>query len=155
MIDLRQFRSLVIAPTLALLELGSPAAEELLLGTALTESGLIWLHQGGGGPALGVYQCEPATHQDILTNFVSLHPALAAKLYPLRMSSLSPDFQLVANLAYATAICRIHYLRVPGPLPAAGDAMAMAFYHKRFYNTAAGATDPTESVVNFQRAIAL
>lgn len=155
MIDPKQFRQLVIVPTLAQLGLGSIAAEELLLGTALTESGLMWLHQGGGGPALGVYQCEPATHDDLFNNFIAFRPDLASRLYPLRMSSLQPAFQLAANLAYATAICRIHYLRAPAPLPAAGDAMAMALYHKRFYNTAQGATDPHESVVNFQRAIAL
>jgi hypothetical protein len=30
----------------------------------------------------------------------------------------------------------------------------MATYHKRYYNTAAGATDPAKSVEDFKRAIA-
>ncbi len=39
------------------------------------------------------------------------------------------------NLAYATAMCRVHYLRVPRPLPDAGAVRAMGEYWKRHYNT--------------------
>jgi hypothetical protein len=43
----------------------------LLLGTALTESGdMHYLHQLGNGPALGVYQMEPTTHEDIYDNYL-------------------------------------------------------------------------------------
>ena len=53
MLDPGQFRRLVVRPALQAIGLCSPAAERLLLGTALTESGLTWLAQKGGGPARG------------------------------------------------------------------------------------------------------
>ena len=65
MLDPRQFAERVIRPALVKLRLQSPAAEALLLGTAVVESGLSALVQAGGGPALGLYQIEPATHADI------------------------------------------------------------------------------------------
>lgn len=154
MIDLKQFRDYVIRPTLALLNLGGAAAEQLLLGTALTESGLIWLHQMGSGPARGVYQIEPATHDDLWRNFLAFRQPMADLVAKLQTREPMLD-QLITNLSYATAICRLLYYRHADPLPVAGDATAMAAYHKKIYNTAGGATDPTESVVNFQRAISV
>lgn len=150
-----QFKARVIRPTLALLGLGDgPAAENLLLGTALTESGLIYLAQLGG-PALGLYQIELATHEDLHRNFLAFRPLLLAKLYPLRTGSLPDEFQLTTNLAYTTAVARLIYYRAKEPLPDAADAAGMAAYHKAHYNTTAGATDPTKSVANFARAIAV
>lgn len=45
----------------------------------------------------------------------------------------------MTNLIYATAMCRVHYRRVPEPLPPAGDLEAQAAYWKAHYNTAAAA----------------
>ncbi|KAF0118141.1 MAG: hypothetical protein FD149_866 [Rhodospirillaceae bacterium] len=79
MCDSAHFVTTVIRPTLLHLGLHSPAAEALLLGTAIQESRLgTYLRQTGGGPALGVYQMEPATHEDIWTNFLAYRPDLAA-----------------------------------------------------------------------------
>lgn len=149
------FKARVIRPTLALLGLGDgPAAENLLLGTALTESALTYLAQLGG-PALGLYQIELPTHYDLFESFLKFRPMLAAKIYPLRMSSLDTPFQLVANLAYATAIARLIYYRARDSLPDAADALGMALYHKAHFNTAAGASDPSRTVAAFARAIAV
>src|SRR6266404_944519 len=140
MLDPTQFKEQVIRPTLMAIGLWSPSAEVLLLGTALTESGLVYLHQLHGGPALGLYQDEPADHNDLWKSFLPAWPHLTEKLQAM-MTPESPLQQLVTNLRYATAICRIHYLRAKPPLPAASDAADLAGYHKRFYNTALGATD--------------
>lgn len=154
MIDPGQFRDYVIRPTLADIDLGGLAAERLLLGTALTESGLIYLHQLGAGPALGLYQCEPATFHDIWANFLAGRTPLEGHVRELSVAPEDP-MQLVTNLSLATAICRVHYFRAPAPLPDQRDAAGMAAYHKKWYNTVGGATDPTVSVANFQRAIAI
>jgi hypothetical protein len=153
MIDLMQFRIRVIRPTLALLELGGPAAENLLLGTALAESRLAYLCQVGGGPALGLYQCEPATHADLWGNYIAHVDGLPAKVRGL-MSDRPPLEQLVTNLAYATAIARLHYRRIREALPAAGDAAALSSYHKRHYNTVLGAADALRNETLFRQAIA-
>lgn len=151
--DPSQFKALVIRPTLAVLGLGGAAAENLLLGTALTESRLIFLRQIPNGPALGYYQDEPGDHDDIWANWIAYQPAAAAAVRSI-MTTRPGLEQLITNLEYATAICRLHYRRAPPALPAANDAAGLAAYHKQHYNTAEGATDPTVSVEHFRVAIA-
>jgi hypothetical protein len=48
------------------------AAAQLLLGTALKESLQLKYRRQIQGPALGYYQMEPATHDDIWNNYGSL-----------------------------------------------------------------------------------
>ncbi len=135
MLDPDQFRSHVIRPTLATIGLQSRAAECLLLGTALVESGLTALVQKGRGPALGVYQVEPGTHTDIWKNYLAFRPALALKVAKLRVLPNPGHGQLVWNLGYATAVARLVYLRWPEPLPAADDLAGLARYWKVYFNT--------------------
>jgi hypothetical protein len=128
-------RTLVVRPTLDALGMGGAAAENLILGTGLVESGFRHLAQMGG-PALGVYQCEPATYDDIL-RYLDRRPDIVARLRPfIAGEGLPAVSQLVWNLKFATAICRIHYWRRPGAIPA--DLAGQAVYWKRHYNTALG-----------------
>src|SRR5262249_9508472 len=140
-LDPGQVKALVVRPTLTLLGLWSQAAENLVLGTGMTESNLVYLKQVGGGPALGLFQCEPATHDDIWKNYLDYNPTLTKRVESLMFKSYhGPKYnQLVPNLAYATSICRVLYLRIPDPLPDANDAHGMAAYWKQYYNTPAGA----------------
>ena len=69
MLAAKQMSTLVIKPLPKKLNLWSPSAEELVLGTAIVESGLTYLKQHGDGPALGLWQVEPPTHEDLYTNF--------------------------------------------------------------------------------------
>ncbi len=132
------FQRYVIAPTLLYLhsEIAprSVAAEELLLGTALAETGLEALVQEGGGPGLGLYQIEPATHDDVWANWLNSRPDARTLINMLRAGAWDRHAQLVTNLAYATAIARIIYCRSPKPLPAAGDTEAQAHYWVTEYN---------------------
>ena len=61
MIDHAQFREHVVRYALKCTGTWSHAAENLVVGTALAESGLKFLRQKGGGPALGLFQIEPST----------------------------------------------------------------------------------------------
>ncbi|MFT9424981.1 MAG: hypothetical protein ABF570_07600, partial [Acetobacter syzygii] len=70
-LDLAQFKALLVRPVLAQIGLAGAAAVPLVTGTALVESGLVWLRQNGGGPALGLWQMEPATHDDCWRNFLA------------------------------------------------------------------------------------
>lgn len=155
MIDLRQFRNLVIRPALMEIDAFSVAAERLVLGTALVESNLQYIHQLGGGPAKGLFQCEPTTHDDIWENYLRYKVDLMNKLRGLMIPRMDMVDQLHGNHFYAAAICRIHYMRVKKALPQPNDALGMASYHKKYYNSVLGATDPAESVVHFQTAIDL
>ena len=137
MIDVKQFREVVIRPALKLIKLWSPEAEELLLGTALQESRLKYLKQLGSGPALGVFQMEPNTHDDIWKNYLHYKPDLAALVAKLSHSVNAQS--LATDLLYAAAMTRVHYLRVPAALPAEGDWDGQACYWKEYYNTYLGA----------------
>jgi hypothetical protein len=136
MIDSVHLTKYVIHPVLMGLGLYSENAERLVLGTACQESQCgRWLKQLGDGPALGIYQCEPATHYDLWENFLKFQPELALKVSRFAMSA-NPDEQLVGNLFYATAICRVHYYRVFEPIP--DNLPGQAAYWKKFYNTFLG-----------------
>lgn len=157
--DEKQFLQYIIDPVLKSLALWSPSARVLLLGTAMAESRLQYIHQIGGGPALGLYQMEPATHDDIVRNYLRYKPALSEIVEALSTSSLMvigrPAEEMQGNLYYATAMARVHYRRVREALPAAGDAAAMARYWKQYYNTPKGAGTIEKATPVFLRAINL
>ncbi|MDA8232649.1 MAG: hypothetical protein M0006_15045 [Magnetospirillum sp.] len=156
-IDIRQLRDLVVRPALEAIGLGGPAAEELMVGTILQESGGgHWLHQVGRGPAIGICQMEPATHDDLWRNFLRSRPDLASKVQRLMVEAQVGEIgasEMAGNLYYAVAMARLVYARAPEPLPPAGDLAAQAAYYKRHYNTADGAATVAQYMANWQRAI--
>ncbi|GAC86661.1 hypothetical protein Gbth_091_010 [Gluconobacter thailandicus F149-1 = NBRC 100600] len=155
-LDVRQLKYEIVRPTLIALGLWSPAAENLLTGTALAESRAAYVRQVGGGPALGIWQMEPATHDDCWTNFLRF-PAqsrLATKLQSMLASDLTRQQQLITNLRYACAMARIRFYRARDALPASTDAAGLSAYHKNHYNTAQGAADAAANVAFFAEAIA-
>jgi len=155
-IDPNQLLEYAIVPALKALGLDSEAARALVLGTAIVESDLRYLHQLGGGPALGLWQCEPATFRDIYDNYVRYKPALQAALDSLSITPRFPSAdELTFNLRYAAAICRVHYYRNKAPMPGKGDFQAMAMFHKVAYNSMLGATDPAVSAKDFEKAVAI
>ena len=108
-----------------------------MMGTAMVESGLQYVRQLGGGPAQGLGQMEPATEIDIWDNFLATRPIIRQKLEFLCHGQALAD-PLVYNVAYAFAMMRLHYWRVPEKLPSLGDDIAFARYWKQHYNTALG-----------------
>ncbi len=143
MLDPDHFLAYVVRPSLDSIGLWSEAAERLLLGTAIADSELTWLRQHGGGPARGVYQIEPATHDDIWANYLAYRDGLANRV--ARLASEHPRHdQLAWNLGYATAIARLVYYRRPEPLPAADDLAGLAAYWKAHFNTTLGAGAPED-----------
>lgn len=131
-------REFVIRPVLLKLKLYSEAAEDLLLYTAAHESQFKALQQGGGGPAQGLYQMEPRTASDIWRNYLAYNNKLREEVLSFTFHALRINQQMQGNLCYATAMARIHYLRVSAPLPRAGDMEGYAAYWKEHYNTKLG-----------------
>lgn len=136
-------RKYVIEPTLAHLagwnqRIKSEAAIRLLLMTAAHESRMgRFLHQQGG-PALGIYQMEPFTHDD-LWSWIDGQDRLAKMVGALQCSAaLHEHDELMGNLYYATAMARLLYWRRPEPLPDADDLVALAQYAKDHFNTRLG-----------------
>jgi hypothetical protein len=159
MINVRHLASRVMRQALARIDLpgfASDAAVELLLGTAAQESGLQHLAQIGGGPALGIYQIEPATRLDIHQNYLAFRPAVERQVLALASDPhvLDLDSQLVSNLAYATVIARLVYYRSPLPLAPAGDIAGHGRLWKRVYNTAEGAGLATHFISTYRLLVA-
>lgn len=137
-IDAVQLLNHVIRPTLQGLGLGGPAAERLVLATAAHESHCgTFLRQIRNGPALGIYQMEPATHNDIAVRWPPRHEDVYQRM--LRLCGPSFDSaRLVYDLRYATAMCRLRYYMAPQALPEADDWEGLARMWKDVYNTRLG-----------------
>jgi|APSaa5957512535_1039671.scaffolds.fasta_scaffold64314_4 hypothetical protein len=153
MLDIKHVRDYVITPTLKRMggKFHSPDSVCLLLGTAIHESRLEYLRQIGGGPALGLFQIEPATIHDIHENFLTYQPEINQVVSSF-MSCNDREFQAVTNLAYSTALARLVYYRRPEPLPNWDNSLAVAEYWKQHYNTIEGAgyvEDFRASYINF------
>lgn len=148
MIRPQDLRECVIRPVLKALELHSAEAEDLLMLTAAQESKLGFHLTQLNGPALGIYQIEPATHKDIL-RYLSRRTDLAQKVGMFAVKG-SHD-ELVWNLAYSTAIARIKYYMVPLPIPLSLGGQAE--YYKKYYNTALGKATVAEALGNYRRYV--
>jgi hypothetical protein len=146
MINVSQFRELIVRPTLQQIGLYSTAAENLMVGTALVESKLTYLKQLGRGPALSVFQIEPVTHTDLWETFLPYRPDLRDKVNELLSQSAifsnNKLGDLVGNIPYACAMARLVYYRRPEPLPDAEDIIGLANYWKKHYNTEMGRGNP-------------
>jgi len=147
-----QFKGL-ITRVLQELNLYSPAAVNLLLGTAAQESRFGTYLQQISGPALGVFQMEPATEIDTWQNFLCYRPKLSNLVARCTLISSSNPEALVWNLAYSVAMARIRYYRSPIALPDADDVESLAVYWKRVYNTLQGKGTAEEFVKNYQQYV--
>lgn len=154
MIEPLDLRKYVIRPVCTYLGMGGDGVEELLLGTAAQESRLgSSIDQNGGGPALGVWQMEPATHDDLWTNFLAHRVELANRVATFLFTALPKTVQLQGNMYYACAMARIQYYRSPRPIPSAGDLQGQAEMYKIVYNTAAGAATVEQYIANAKRLL--
>jgi len=147
MFNIVQFRESIIQSTLKDLLLYSPEAEELLIFTCACESiGGTFIRQVKG-PALGIYQMEPETYNDIWQNYLRNKTSLTMILF----SNFDVNFQpspdrLIYDLRFATAMTAIFYKRINEKLPAANDVDAIWDYYKRHYNIF---KDKDESIMRY------
>lgn len=156
--DVTQFRKLIVVQALTYLGLASTAAIQMVMGTIAQESRFQYLHQLGKGPALGLGQMEPATHDSLWHNYLAYHHPLAAlvrHLVPGRylVHWLPDSLALEGSLEYAVAMIRVKYYREKEPLPRAFDWKAQAEYYKKYYNTAGGAATVDEYLRNYRHYV--
>lgn len=151
--NVKQLSEHIVKPVLMALGMFSGEAFLLLLGTAAQESGgFNFIRQLGNGPALGLWQMEPATHDDIVENYLRYRPELESKVLELAGVTEFNSRYLLINLAYACAFARLHYRRVKGAIPLSLDGQAR--YWKDHYNTHQGKGHPQEFIDNYQRYVA-
>lgn len=148
MLDHRQLRELIV-DVLKDMEPEVPysdAAVELLMLTAAVESNLGTYLEQVRGPALGIFQMEPATVKDIWDtdmsksndNFLSYRPKLEKLANQYYNHNWTLDLNMRGNLPYQILMARMKYLRSPKPLPSATNKRALAAMWKEVYNTYLG-----------------
>jgi len=128
----------IIKFTLQYLDMDSEDAREMVYRTGMAETGYKHLRQMGGGPALGFFQCEPATFQDTLDNYIAYRPELKTKLYGLGYDEAYWQERFMSNIALQVAFCRLKYRRDKHMIPSFEDMTAQAKYWKRVYNSELG-----------------
>ena len=144
----------LIKQTLDPIGLYSADAEELLMATCANESNLgEYRTQTGHGPARGIFQMEGEDFNDIWTNFLAYNPVRSAGLCALNNGAKGTADDMVNNDPYAIAMARVHYMRKPGSLPAAGDLEAIWAYYKKYYNTPAGGATHDEFVAKYRKFV--
>ena len=165
-VDINQFREEIVRPVLHDLKMYSPVAENLIMGTAAQESGFTYLKQLGGGPALGMFQVEPATAEDILFRYLKGRKDLRRR-FESAVQSTPPhsiDWEtitiahvserLISDLKFGVALCRLRYWMVPEGMPSrADDLPALARYYKAHYNTPLGKATEHEFLNNYRRYV--
>lgn len=149
--DARQLRELIVKPALEEVGLHSDAAEDLVMGTAAQESHLMYVKQLGGGPALSLFQIEPATYNDYWENYLAYQADLVTEIRAACGFEGTPEpTRLVWDLKFASIMCRVHYRRISSPLPMHGDLPGYAAYWKKYYNTIHGAGTEEEFIENYE-----
>lgn len=156
MLNITQFRELIVKSSLNDLLLYSEDAEELLVFTCAAESSGGTYLQQVNGPALGIYQLEPMTYNDIWYNFIMLEHRLATKFFNnFNVNRIPCESRLIYDLRFATALCRIFYLRIQEKLPPASDVNAIWDYYKKYYNTNEGQAEKEESIKKYHDFVQL
>ena len=142
--DRNQFRDL-IARVLTDFDpaLASDAAVNLVLGTAAQESAFGTYLRQIKGPAVGVFQMEPATFVWLRGHYEKKYPYIAGR----------PAEDVEWDLRLAIFLARLRYRVVPAPLPEADDLPALAGYYKQYYNTVHGKATVEEFERNYRKYV--
>ena len=126
----------------------TPPAIEILLMTCAHES-LFGEHMKQiGGPALGLFGIEPATHDSIFANYFNKrYPEFKQKEHAV-LGQESID-----ALKYQIIVARGIYADKVEPLPSENDIQGMAAYYKKHWNTMQGAAKIPDVINNYMRFV--
>lgn len=148
--DAQQLHDHIIKPTLKYMggNYDSKNARMLLLATAAIESHCGHYIKQVNGPALGVWQMEPATHEDIIENCDAIKKPKDGRgcvlLHRVRQLEVSPCNNILNDLIvspmYACAMARLKYSMDAEALPSYDEPYEIYRYYKRVYNTHLGAS---------------
>ncbi len=136
MLNIGQLRKLVIQPSLQALRLYSIEAEQLLVGTALVESGLSFMAQVPNPIAKSIWMIEQPTYTSLRINLSANKDLAQRALDFLWMDAFPTSHEyLTGNLYAACMFARLKYASIKKPLPPVDDAEKMARYWAMYYNT--------------------
>jgi hypothetical protein len=129
----------------------TPHMVNQILGTAAVESDFFqYGTQYGGGPALGYFQCEPATRQDIIDNYLKYQPRLLKRLENAFGNLEVRDYFFTINIPLQVVFCYLHYNRYGAW---GRDIYGYASAWKRVYNTHKGKGTVEDFILKYHRYV--
>lgn len=173
-IKTKQIAEYVVDPVLEALDLDGRLT---MLAYAAQESHMgAYIHQING-PALGLWQVEPATHDDVwryllrkddpnetrikrmewikyLIPTTSKYFYACTKKYWLEEKLYNQYHdRLIYDLRYCCAIARLKLYMIPKPLPAEDDIEGMAEYWKAYYNSSQGKGTEEQFIIKYNKYV--
>lgn len=121
-------------------ELVSQSAVNLLLGTLAQESKFGRYLRQNGGPAIGVFQVEPATFVYLQNRYQGEYPVIAGR----KAEDMEWDLKLAIIMA------RLKYRSVSAKLPDPNSVADMAAYWNLWYNGNPNKGTDEEFVENYK-----
>jgi hypothetical protein len=148
MVNPYQFANLILEPAYKACNMYSLNAMYLMTCIAGVESKLTHLKQLPNGPAVGLFQVEPATYIDTC-RYLNLHPALRDQILSYCQYESLPNVDaLIHNLAFNALIARVKIWMIPEQIPSYKDPAAQAAYYEKYYNANAD-VDKTQEFIKF------
>jgi hypothetical protein len=106
---------------------------ELLMLTSAQETHCGRYIEQVKGPALGIFQMEPASFESLVRSF-----RFRMLLDNYDIPEIPDLEELSGNIILQIASARLYYFRVPYPLPSKDNVLEMATYYKKWWNTYLG-----------------
>lgn len=159
MFNIAQFRQFIIKDTLQGFnyrgtDFYSPEVEEVLVITCANESNGGTFVVQNDGPALGVFQMEPETHDDIWKNWMATRREVGTWIFKTcNFGTMPKATDMITNLKYATIMARIQYLRSPDAIPS--DLAGQIALYKKVYNTPDGAANEASILAAYKKFAAV
>jgi hypothetical protein len=125
----------------------SESAVRLLMMIAAHESGGFMYGRQKGGPALSMFQIEPATYRDVIR-----YAGVNKHKFPL-VPLTEAAHCLLFDFEFAIAIARLKLWQAPEPLPHCDDAAGLARYAKRVWNSELGKATAEKYEADYKRYI--
>ena len=144
--DAQQLHDCIIKPALEYMggNYNSKNARFLLLCTASVESNCGYYIKQVKGPALGIWQMEPDTYNDIIDNCDAINESNIKFYNKIQglwgFNNYGIVHALISHPMYACAMARLKYSMDKELLPDSENFRAVYNYYKRIYNTPAGAS---------------
>lgn len=137
----KQLLKLVVEPELKRMGLYTPGWAKFILMIIAHESMQGRYIKQVKGPALGLSQMEPFTHNAIVSYLRERRPEIVHYMHKYHGGFDSE--KLIYDLRYMVAMSRLFFVRFPERLPDE-SATSLAEYAKRRWNTIAGAAEPRD-----------
>ena len=130
------FRKYIVRQVLQDFDCWSEAAEQLLMMTAVAESGLKYIVQKNDGPARGFFQMEPWVCDDLIDSRLQNNPYRQQSLNFMNIHS--SEKTLTLDFSFMVLSCRYFYMEIPQALPHKQDFEGIWRYYKKYWNTKKG-----------------